>query len=139
VVEVSDAVSTPFDPFAAVLEFHRTLGVRVGGRPEVPDHSTVQLRLRLIREELDELEQAVSASDIVEAADALADILYVVYGTAISFGVDVRPVFEEVHRSNMTKAGGPTRDDGKVLKPDGWQPPAIGAILAAQPHLPEVG
>lgn len=118
-----------FDPFAAVLEFHRRFGVLVGAQPALPDESVVVLRRRLIDEELAELDQAIADRDVVQVADALADLLYVVYGTAISFGLDIRPVFEEVHRANMAKVGGGTRDDGKVLKPDGWQPPSIGRLL----------
>jgi len=118
-----------FDPFAAVLEFHRRFGVVVGERPGLPDRATVRLRRALIAEELAELDQAIANADVVEVADALADLLYVVYGTAISFGIDVRPVFEEVHRSNMAKVGGTTRADGKVLKPAGWQPPNIQPLL----------
>jgi predicted HAD superfamily Cof-like phosphohydrolase len=120
---------TTFDPFAAVLEFHRKLGVHVEERPGFPDDSVVTLRLSLLREEMAELERAVSERDIVEVADALADLVYVAYGTAISFGIDLRPVFEEVHRSNIAKAGGGIRADGKVLKPADWTPPQIGEIL----------
>lgn len=119
----------PFDPFAAVLEFHRRFGVRVGAKPGLPDDSVVSLRLSLIREELSELESALAERDVVEVADALADLLYVTYGTAISFGIDARPIFEEVHRSNMAKTGGGTRDDGKVLKPPDWKPPQVRALL----------
>ncbi len=118
-----------FDPFAAVLEFHRKLGVPVGDRPGLPAPEVVALRRRLIAEELAELDRAVADADLVEVADALADLLYVVYGTAVSFGIDIRPIFEEVHRSNVAKAGGAKREDGKVLKPDGWQPPRIAPLL----------
>ncbi len=117
------------DPFAAVLEFHRRFGVRIGARPELPDEATIALRRSLIAEETAELDRAIADRDVVEVADALADLLYVVYGTAVSFGIDVRPVFAEVHRSNMTKVGGPTRADGKVLKPAGWQAPRIAPLL----------
>ena len=120
-----------FDPFLAVLEFHRALGIAIGERPEMPEDGVVELRCSLIREELAELERAIADRDLVEIADALADLLYVTYGTAISFGIDIRPVFEEVHRSNMAKAGGPARADGKVLKPPGWQPPSVGPLLEA--------
>ena len=122
-------IEHPFDPFAAVLEFHSKLGVLIGERPAIPGQSVVALRLRLIEEELAELRQAIGKSDVVEVADALADLLYVTYGTAISFGIDIRPIFKEVQRSNMNKLGGATREDGKVLKPEGWQPPVIKPLL----------
>ncbi len=118
-----------FDPFAAVLEFHRKLGVHVEARPGFPADPVVALRLSLLREEMAELERAIADCDTVEVADALADLVYVTYGTAISFGIDLRPVFEEVHRSNMAKVGGGSRADGKVLKPPDWMPPRIRQIL----------
>lgn len=117
------------DPFLAVLEFHERFGVVVGGRPEIPDEAVVALREKLIEEELGELKAALAEGDLVETADALADLLYVVYGTAVSFGIDIRPIFDEVHRSNMTKVGGTRRADGKVLKPSTWEAPEIRRIL----------
>ncbi len=124
-----DHPCSSLDPFAAVLEFHRRLGVHVEVRPGFPSDPVVALRLSLLREEMAELERAIADRDTVEVADALADLVYVAYGTAISFGIDLRPVFEEVHRSNMAKVGGGSRDDGKVLKPADWTPPRIREIL----------
>ena len=121
-----------FDPYEAVLEFHETFNARVGESPGLPGEDAVALRIRLIREELDELEKSISGQDVVDVADALADLLYVTYGTAIAFGIDVRPVFEEVHRANMTKMGGKVRADGKILKPEGWEPPGIEEVLRRQ-------
>ena len=125
----SRVTDIPFDPFAAVLEFHRQLGVHVEERPGFPADPVVALRLSLLREEMAELERAIADRDVVEVADALADLVYVAYGTAISFGIDLRPVFEEVHRSNMAKVGGGSRADGKVLKPPDWAPPRIRELL----------
>jgi predicted HAD superfamily Cof-like phosphohydrolase len=137
-------LESEFDPFAAVLEFHRRFGIAVGERPGFPETATLDLRRRLIGEELAEYDAAVAAGDLVEAADALADLVYVIYGAAVSFGIDLRPVFAEVHRTNMAKVGGGERADGKVLKPDGWEPPRIAPLLDAMrlndPHpgpLPE--
>jgi predicted HAD superfamily Cof-like phosphohydrolase len=118
-----------FDPFAAVLEFHRRFGVLIGDRPAIADPSVASLRLTLIEEELAELREAIGSTDIVSVADALADLLYVIYGAAISFGIDIRPIFEEVHRTNMTKLGGTTREDGKILKPEGWERPNLESVL----------
>ena len=120
----------PSDPFEMVLEFHHRFGVSVGRRPGLPSAEVVELRRRLISEEVAELEEALAAGDVVEVADALADILYVVYGAAAAFGIDIRPIFAEVHRSNMAKVGGPTRADGKVLKPAGWLAPRVVELLA---------
>ncbi|MFO8059584.1 MAG: hypothetical protein R6U70_02880, partial [Bacillota bacterium] len=105
---------------------------RVGESPGLPDKDAIVLRLRLIREELSELEKSIDGQDIVDVADALADLLYVTYGTAIAFGIDIRPVFKEVHRANMTKEGGKVRADGKILKPEGWKPPRIEDVLCRQ-------
>ncbi len=69
---------------------------------------------------------------LVEAIDGLCDSNYVNFGTAVVLGVDLQPFYDEVHRSNMAKEGGPMRADGKVLKPEGWQPPRIAEILHAQ-------
>ncbi len=125
-----------FDPYRAVMEFHRKFGAAIGDEPHIPDADTVKLRLRLIEEEARELRAAVDEESLVDIADSLADLLYVTYGTAVSFGIDIRPVFEEVHRANMTKDGGPRREDGKVLKPDDWIPPRVGKVLREQTDSP---
>src|SRR4029453_6442141 len=65
-------------------------------------------------------------------AKEVADLLYVVYGTAVSYGIDMAPVFREVHRSNMSKVGGYKREDGKWVKPATYSPAAIQPILAEQ-------
>jgi len=90
------------------------------------------LRYRLIEEELEEFREALIREDIIEVADALGDLLYVVYGAGCAFGIDLEPVFDEIHRANMEKEGGVHRKDGKWLKPAGWKPPAIEEIIAAQ-------
>jgi predicted HAD superfamily Cof-like phosphohydrolase len=64
-------------------------------------------------------------------AKELCDVHVVVSGTAVEYGIPEDLVYEEVHRSNMAKAGGPVREDGKVLKPDGWTPPNVAAALQA--------
>lgn len=100
----------------------------------IPDEPTfdfpVDLRLNLIEEELDELKQAIVDQDMVEFVDAICDLLYVVHGAALAAGIHhIQPFFEEVHRSNMDKLNGPIREDGKQLKPEGWQPPRIKELL----------
>lgn len=103
---------------------------------EIPDHVKV-LRLRLIAEEFGELATAIHTGDLVLIADALADLEYVVVGTAIAYGIPHERVFQEVHRSNMTK---PALDQhnkgGKVVK-EGYSPANIRDILH-QPLLPGV-
>lgn len=112
----------------AVARFHQALGVTIGTTPQIRDAA---LRASLIREEADEAVAAIEAGNLVDAIDGLCDLLYVVYGTAVSFGVDLEPFFDEVHRSNMTKVTSPRRSDGKVLKGAGWQPPRIRELLLA--------
>ena len=87
-----------------------------------------ELRARLIREEADETVKAILEGDLVEAIDGLCDLLYVALGTAVSFGVDLEPFWEEVHANNMTKLAGPIVD-GKLRKPEGWKPPRIRELL----------
>jgi predicted HAD superfamily Cof-like phosphohydrolase len=121
-----------------VEEFHRVLGVTVGEGPAVRE---ARLRAELIREEFSEFVDAIGCThdvpchepDLVKAIDALCDLLYVTFGAAVTFGVDLEPFFDEVHRSNMAKAGGPVRFDGKRLKPQGWKAPDIAGILERLP------
>lgn len=115
-----------------VEEFHRRFEIAVGTAPAVPDEATTALRLRLIQEEFDELREALQHQDVAAVAKELADLLYVVYGSAVSCGIDMEPVFREVHRSNMSKVGGHKRADGKWVKPPGYSPADLQPILAAQ-------
>ena len=112
-----------------VAQFHRTFGLAA---PEGLDAAGFpgELRIRLIQEEAEEFAAAVRARDLPEMVDALCDLLYVTYGAAVALGVDLEPFFDAVHRSNMAKAGGSRRADGKWLKPPDWQPPDLRRILA---------
>jgi len=112
-----------------VALFHRTFDILVNDKPTVADAATRDLRISLIREESKELEEALEKEDVVGIADALADLLYVVYGTAVSLGLDMEPIFAEVHRSNMTKVGGHKREDGKWIKPETYEPPDLAPII----------
>lgn len=87
------------------------------------------LRAALIREEADETVEAIERGDLLGVLDGLCDLLCVVYGTAAEFGVDLEPFWNEVHRTNMAKASGPVREDGKRLKPAGWTAPDLGRVL----------
>jgi predicted HAD superfamily Cof-like phosphohydrolase len=115
-----------------VLEFHHQFDIHVSPRPSIPDESTRTLRKRLIQEEFEELEEAMEKQDLPSMAKELADLLYVVYGTAVSLGIDMEPVFREVHRSNMSKVGGYKREDGKWVKPSTYSPASLDEILHAQ-------
>jgi len=105
-------------------------------KPTLPNDDLAQLRLDLIQEEVDELQEALDAKDIVEIADALTDILYVTYGAGHAFGIDLDTCFNEVQRSNMSKLGidgKPIyREDGKVLKGRNYSPPQLAKIIQSK-------
>lgn len=115
-----------------VRTFHEAFGVPILSAPTIPA-DRVALRLALIDEERQELTEALAAGDIVEVADALTDIAYLVYGTALEFGIDLDACFAEVHRSNMSKLGADGRpiyrDDGKVLKGPNYSRPDLAPII----------
>lgn len=115
-----------------VTEFHQAFGIPIGSVPSIPDDATCVLRLRLLQQAHDDLQIALAQQDVVALAQALADVLYTAYGTAISCGIDMEPVFHEVHRSNMSKVGVHQRADGTWMKPTGYTPPTLQPILAAQ-------
>lgn len=115
-----------------VLEFHKTFGIPVSSVPTIPMADVTIRRNTLIAEEANELAQALSKGDLVEVADGIADLLYVVYGTAIECGLDMEPIFNEIHRSNMTKKGGHFNSIGKLIKPDTYEAPKLIPIIAAQ-------
>ena len=120
------------DPQEMVTEFHRKFDILVGDRPSIPEEATRQLRVRLIQEEFVELQEAMAAQDLPAVAKELGDLLYVVYGTAVSYGVDMDPVFHEVHRSNLSKVGGYKREDGKWVKPPTYSPADVVPLIEAQ-------
>ncbi len=122
-----------------VREFHKVFHLHKAERPRVPDEKTVALRVRLIQEEFDELQEAMKAEHLPHIAKELADLLYVVYGTAVACGIDMEPVFREVQRSNMSKVGGHKRDDGKWVKPPTYSPAWIEPILERQNAEEEEG
>jgi predicted HAD superfamily Cof-like phosphohydrolase len=117
---------------AMVEAFHRMFDIVVHRAPTVVDDRTRELRVRLIQEEFGELQEAMAKDDLPSIAKEMADLLYVVYGTAVSYGIDIDPVFREVHRSNMSKVGGYKREDGKWVKPASYSPAAVEPILAEQ-------
>jgi predicted HAD superfamily Cof-like phosphohydrolase len=117
---------------SSVRSFHRLIGAYSADRPSAPTTGIRTLRKRLILEEWEEFCEASDSGDVVGVADALADLLYVVYGAGEAWGLDLEPIFAEVHRSNMTKAGGPVRADGKLLKGPDWSPPELEMIIARQ-------
>ena len=119
-----------------VEEFHRKFDLRAEPDPVILDEETRRLRVRLIQEEFDEVTEALAREDLASIAKELADLLYVIYGTAVSCGIDMDPVFREVHRSNLSKVGGYKRGDGKWVKPATYSPAQIAPILNSQTVRP---
>lgn len=118
-----------------VAMFHSKFRVPHPSQPEALTPERQDLRLSWMQEELEELNEAFQEGNYGEQIDALCDLLYFAYGCAIEMGVDLEPFFDVVHRSNMLKEGGPTRADGKIVKPDGWVEPDIAAVFAQRyPH-----
>jgi predicted HAD superfamily Cof-like phosphohydrolase len=115
-----------------VEDFHREFHLKINFVPCIPEIHESDLRTGLIQEELDELEDAFKKKDVVEVADALGDLLYVVLGCAVTCGIDLEPIFHEIHRSNMTKVGGHKNAAGKLIKPETYEPPKLLPILERQ-------
>lgn len=117
-----------------VREFHERFGVTRNDRPTWPGDGVHRLRMSLVDEEVAELRNAGERRDLIGLADALGDLLYVAYGTAEAYGIDLEPVFDEIHRSNMSKGDTEPRcrPDGKVGKGERYSPPRVGEVLAAQ-------
>lgn len=102
-----------------------------------PGFRNVELRMRLLREEMQELEEAVEAKDFAKAIDALGDIDYIASGTGTEWGVDLDPIFDLIHEANMNKfaEGGHQREDGKWMKPPDWVEPDIQGEIDRQTQL----
>ena len=120
------------DMYNAVKDFQQAFGQRVGDRPFLPSSHERELRMRLMKEEYKEYKKAEEANDLVNLAVELADIIYIACGTAVSYGIPLNEVFEEIHKANMAKLiDGKVlrREDGKIQKPDGWKPADVAGIL----------
>ena len=119
--------------FNDVKIFMKTYGQEIKKKSEFPNEQIVKLRIDLIKEELDELSEAIKNKDIIEVADALTDILYVTYGAGHSFGINLDKCFEEVQRSNMSKLdvnGKPIyNQNGKVLKGPNYFKPDLKKFI----------
>jgi predicted HAD superfamily Cof-like phosphohydrolase len=132
--------------FVKVGQFMTAMDQPVLTKPQFPDGDSntdekglrpvAKLRIDLIREEFDELRSAIVDDDIVGIADALTDILYVVYGAGHAYGIDLDACFNEVHESNMTKLGPDGKaiknENGKVMKPATYRPPNLQRVLGLE-------
>ena len=120
--------------FESVKKFMKTFGQEVREKAGFPEDKIISLRYDLIREELQELKDALDKKDIKEVADALTDILYVTYGAGHAFGIDLDKCFNEVQSSNMSKLdtdGKPIYNEkGKVMKGPNYFKPNLNKFVA---------
>ena len=120
--------------FESVKKFMKTFGQEVKEKAEFPSVKITSLRYELIREELQELKDAIEKNDIKEVADALTDILYVTYGAGHAFGINLDDCFSEVQRSNMSKLGNDGKpiynEHGKVMKGPNYFEPDLKKFLS---------
>ena len=113
--------------FISVKKFMETFWQEVKSKPAFPYEKISKLRYDLIKEELDEFQEALNDKNLKEVADSLTDILYVTYGAGHAFGIDLDKCFDEVQRSNMSKLGADGKpiynEHGKVMKgPNYFEP-----------------
>jgi predicted HAD superfamily Cof-like phosphohydrolase len=120
--------------FSKVGIFMKTFGQDVKNKPSFSTDKINKLRIDLIKEELNELQDAMKNNDLLEVADALTDILYVTYGAGHAFGIDLDKCFNEVQNSNMSKLdenGKPIYNDaGKVMKGPNYFKPDLSKFVS---------
>ena len=120
--------------FSKVGTFMKTFGQEVKTSPSLSTDKINKLRIELIKEELDELTEAMKNNDLLEVADALTDILYVTYGAGHAFGIDLDRCFDEVQNSNMSKLGENGKpiynDSGKVMKGPKYFKPDLSKFVS---------
>ena len=120
--------------FDKVGTFMKTFGQEVKSKPSFSTDKINKLRIDLIKEELDELQEAIKNNDLLEVADALTDMLYVTYGAGHAFGINLDKCFEEVQNSNMSKLGSDGKpifnDKGKVMKGPNYFKPDLSKFVA---------
>jgi len=119
--------------FESVKKFMEIFGQEIKEKAQFPSDKIASLRHDLIKEELDELKEAMDKKDIIEVADALTDILYVTYGAGHAFGINLDKCFEEVQNSNMSKLGYDGKpiynDKGKVMKGPNYFKPDLNKFV----------
>ena len=119
--------------FTSVKKFMETFGQEVKSKPAFPSEKISKLRYDLIKEELDEFQEALNDKSLKEVADSLTDILYVTYGAGHAFGINLDNCFKEVQNSNMSKLdndGKPIyNNDGKVMKGPNYFKPDLQKFL----------
>lgn len=130
--DLLERVTAKASPEQMLREFHAAAGLPLPAAPTArPELGSQTGRAKILAEEICELADAIEAGDIVEIADACADVVYAVVGTAVTYGVPFDAALAEVHRSNMTKLIPPVvvNGDGKIVKGPGYEPPDIARVL----------
>jgi predicted HAD superfamily Cof-like phosphohydrolase len=121
--------------FNSVKQFHETYGANISTNPAFPSAEERNLRIALLQEEFNEYLEAERDNDFIEVCDALGDMLYIIFGTAVSYGIPINEIFAEIHASNMSKLAEDgtviRREDGKVLKGPNYFKPDIKKIVDA--------
>jgi NTP pyrophosphatase (non-canonical NTP hydrolase) len=138
---MADEANRPWDSVSAVRDWLTKAGLPVPAHPTLDVASTArEMACALIEEEAAEFRAAVEASDLVEIADAVADLIWVVLEAAVMFGIPIEPVFAEVRRSNLTKvetAEPALNAEGKIVAGPNFSPPDLLPILAAHARSSE--
>lgn len=126
-------------PAHLVAEFHQTFSLISHNTPTLLDRANAEVRTRLLAEEAEEVRDAVAQAEnsephqaLADIAQELADVVYVAYGTALAYGIDLDAVLAEVHRANMSKLGAdghPILHQGKVVKGPNFQPADVRGVL----------
>lgn len=134
-----------------VKDFHEKCGQEVNTKPSLLSEDTISLRYSLIDEEVNKellpilkklqekgtWDSGEFIEDLAAIADGIVDAIYVLLGAAVSFGINLQPIWEATQKANMQKFGGPVRGDGKILKPEGWKHPDVQALIEHQLNHPE--
>lgn len=127
------------EPYVNLKEFHSTYEVYASDEPHLPAEDIRELRRKLMKEEYEEYVKGEEENDLVQIADAIADIIYIALGTAVSYGIPFDKVWKEVHASNMSKLGPDgkpiRREDGKILKGPNFFEPKIAEILEKEKNV----
>ena len=121
------------DWYQDIVDFHeQVMGDDFPKTPHIPSKAFKELRGSLIIEEVGETLSGIDTDNLVEVVDGIVDSIVVLLGCAITYGVDIRPIWDLIHETNMAKKGGARREDGKLLKPSGWKPPRVEEEIRRQ-------
>jgi predicted HAD superfamily Cof-like phosphohydrolase len=124
------------DVYTDIRKLHLAFRQPIAPYPTLEHSRAREIYEKLVQEEVvDELLNALKTENLAEIADGIADSIVVLMGLAFAMGIDMRPVWDAVQRSNLEKTTGPVREDGKQLKPEGWKHPDIAKLLSQQEPL----